>query len=330
MPSPDDPSGAFDPGLPTTPVAQARPAPTGTADRQGAVPLPAPHPAAPGAEHPACARGGGHHLRPVRRGLRARAAERQPEPALARPSRITTAKGAVLQAVPARPLLKAIVSDGQPPDDLLNVLAVPSGAAPVPGSTINQGVEQYDRSIRFEVAASPADVIAFFRAQLPAQHWKRLSQGPSSTATGYQILEQRPASDGLEWEIGVTVAPTAFSTPGVTPASGSSTTPRRRCRRDDARPGRRLQHHRVHGAAVRPVRPGLTRPPRRARHGLPRRPRRLPSPPTHRRRGPGVGSAPSAPTSAGARSWAATADPWGGSTVSSPRSSHAHTKRSMG
>jgi hypothetical protein len=116
-----------------------------------------------------------------------------------------------LHAVPGRPLLKAITGSGEPPDDLLNALALPKGATPVPSSAINQGVESYDRSLQFEVSATQQDVISFFRAQLPSQHWTRLSQGPTGPAgTEYLILEQHPASDGNEWDLGVTVSPTFF------------------------------------------------------------------------------------------------------------------------
>jgi hypothetical protein len=144
----------------------------------------------------------------------------RPTPA---PTKIATARGAVLPAVPARPLLKDITLAGQPPDDLLNALAVPQGSAPVASSAINQGIESYDRSLRFEVPATQQDVISFFRAELPALHWQRLSQGPTGTGgTDYLILEQHPASDGLEWNIGVTVAPTFFG--AQTSATGSATT----------------------------------------------------------------------------------------------------------
>jgi hypothetical protein len=138
------------------------------------------------------------------------------------PTRIATARGAVLHAVPARPLLSAITVAGQPPDDLLNALAVPRGATPVPSSAVDKGVESYDRSLRFEVAANEHDVISFFRAQLPALHWRRLSQGPTGTAgTQYLILEQHPASDGLEWDLGVTVSPTFFG--GQSAPAGTAT-----------------------------------------------------------------------------------------------------------
>jgi hypothetical protein len=127
------------------------------------------------------------------------------------PTKTATARGAVLHAVPGRPLLKDITASGEPPDDLLNALALPEGAAPVPSSAINRGVESYDRSLQFEVPATQQDVISFFRAQLPSQHWTRLSQGPTGTGgTQYLILEQHPASDGNEWDLGVTVSPTFF------------------------------------------------------------------------------------------------------------------------
>ena len=51
----------------------------------------------------------------------------------------------------------------------------------MPGSAIDRGVELYDRSLRFEVPRSEQDVITFFRAELPALHWRRLSQGPTGT-----------------------------------------------------------------------------------------------------------------------------------------------------
>jgi hypothetical protein len=139
------------------------------------------------------------------------------------PTKITTAPGAVLSAVPARPLLSDITVAGQPPDDLLNALAVPQGSDPVPTSATDQGVELYDRSLRFEVPANQQDVISFFRAQLPSQHWRRLSQGPTgTTGTEYLILEQHPASDGLEWDVGITVSPTTFAS--ASPGSSTPTT----------------------------------------------------------------------------------------------------------
>jgi hypothetical protein len=142
------------------------------------------------------------------------------------PTSIATAGGAGLQAVPARPLLGAIVTPGEPPDDLLDALAVPAGSSAVAGSSIDRSVELYDHSLRFALDATDAKVITFFRAELRALHWKRLSDGPTSGGD-YQILEQHPASDGHEWELGVTVAPTVFASPssggaGSVPPTGTT------------------------------------------------------------------------------------------------------------
>ena len=127
-------------------------------------------------------------------------------------AKVATAPRAGLTAVSARPLLASIVTPGQPPTDLLDAIALPKGARPVASTATNEGVGLYDRSLQFGVAATEDQVIAFFRAQLPFEHWRLVSQGPAHNAPGYMVVGQHPASDGHEWEIGVTVSPTRFST----------------------------------------------------------------------------------------------------------------------
>ncbi|HUO49205.1 MAG TPA: hypothetical protein VMU09_10255, partial [Acidimicrobiales bacterium] len=74
-----------------------------------------------------------------------------------------------------------------------------------------QSVGLYDRSLGFTDPNPQADVIAFYRAELPAQGWKILSQGPPHTGTGYEILGRLAGTDGYYWEVGVTVSPTTFA-----------------------------------------------------------------------------------------------------------------------
>jgi hypothetical protein len=223
MPSPDDPPGAFDPTTSTAPGTAVDARQNGHGDRNGAGPLPPVGDTTPGRP----GRPPGPSTKPalivlgiifvlflVGLGLELLSGN-QSRPTAA-PTKIATARGAVLHAVPARPLLKDITSAGQPPDDLLNALAVPRGATPAPSSVVDNGVELYDRSLQFNVAASQQDVISFFGAQLPALHWKRLSQGPTGTSGAYLVLEQHPASDGHEWDVGVTVSPTSFGSEGST------------------------------------------------------------------------------------------------------------------
>ncbi|HVC70579.1 MAG TPA: hypothetical protein VNC61_10040 [Acidimicrobiales bacterium] len=125
---------------------------------------------------------------------------------------LPTAKGAGITAIPGRRALSPIVVGGQPADDILDAVALPKGATVTPGSATNKGIGLYDHSLSFVIAGSEQRVIDFFRAELPALRWRIVSQGPPPKATpGYRIVGQHPSSDGYEWEIGVTVAPTTFA-----------------------------------------------------------------------------------------------------------------------
>jgi hypothetical protein len=236
MPSPDDPPGAFDPTTSSAPGSAVDARHNGHGDRNGAGRLPGVgdstlgrprRPPGPSTKPALIVLGIIFVLFLAGLGLELLSGN-QSRPTAA-PTKIATARGAVLHAVPARPLLADITSAGQPPDDLLNALAVPAGATPVANSVVNNGVELYDRSLQFTVSANQQDVISFFRAQLPALHWRRLSQGATGTSGAYLILEQHPASDGHEWDIGVTVSPTSFGAQGsqtpqttLSPQSASS------------------------------------------------------------------------------------------------------------
>jgi hypothetical protein len=153
----------------------------------------------------------------------------KPAPA---PSSTPTAHGSPIRAIPARPEMSSIISGGLPPGDILAALALPNGTRVTRGSVLDEGVGLYDYSIDFSVQASENDVVEFFRAQLPAERWKLLSEGPSSSApasssaaaVGYRILDQHPGSNGYEWELGVSVMPETFSSPstGGTPSPGEA------------------------------------------------------------------------------------------------------------
>jgi hypothetical protein len=130
---------------------------------------------------------------------------------------LKTAPGATITAVPGRPVLKPIVIAGQPPDDILDAVALPKGTTVKTGSATNNGIGLYDHSLSFTIAVPEQRVIDFFRAELKAFKWEIVSQGsPPNNVPGYRIVGQHPSGDGFEWEIGVTVAPTTFGSPTVT------------------------------------------------------------------------------------------------------------------
>jgi len=124
---------------------------------------------------------------------------------------LVTARGAGIKAVPGRGDLRPIIAGGQPPSDILNVIPVPQAATVKAGSATDNGIGLYDHSLSFAIPVSEQKVITFFRAELKALKWHLVTQGPPPHGTpGYRIVGQHPSSDGYEWELGVTVAPTAF------------------------------------------------------------------------------------------------------------------------
>ncbi|MHB8439159.1 MAG: hypothetical protein ACYDD4_08360 [Acidimicrobiales bacterium] len=123
----------------------------------------------------------------------------------------------------AASLLGAITTGDQPPSNVIASLVIPHGTRAVPGSSLDHTLGLFDRSMRVQVPATATDVIAFFRAELPAGAWKVQSAIPQPGGS-YQFIAQHPGSDGYEWEVGLTLASTFASVvPQVTvPGSGAT------------------------------------------------------------------------------------------------------------
>ncbi|HXW31598.1 MAG TPA: hypothetical protein VEJ21_00800 [Acidimicrobiales bacterium] len=121
---------------------------------------------------------------------------------------------------PASDVLGAIVQSGEPPSNVLAALVVPKGTSAVPGTASQKGLGLYDASIDLQAPAVAAHVITFVRSELRAGKWQTVSAGASGNA--YQFIAEHPGSDGYEWELGVTISPTTFSsaTPSATPSNG--------------------------------------------------------------------------------------------------------------
>jgi len=133
--------------------------------------------------------------------------------------------GAPVGAQGAAHALAPISTPGRPPANVVGAVVLPDGAAVVQGSATDQSVGLYDRSLGFTVGLSQATVISFYRAELPAQGWKILSQGPPQLGSGFEILGQIAGTDGYYWELGVTVSPTAFGSGGTGTSAAAQTTP---------------------------------------------------------------------------------------------------------
>lgn len=138
------------------------------------------------------------------------------------PSRPVPGTGGLI-AEPAAPLLAPVVTDREPPTNVVSALVVPEGTAFVPGSASQQGLGLFDATVHLQVPAPEQDVITFTRAELDAGQWQVLSAGPRGG--GYQFVAQHPGSDGYEWEVGFTLSATAFTStvPGVSAPAGGVT-----------------------------------------------------------------------------------------------------------
>lgn len=129
-----------------------------------------------------------------------------------------------LVAIGASPLLRPIVTPGQPPADVLAAVVVPRGTTAIAGSARQRGVGLYDASLDVQLPAAEAPAITFFRRELAAGHWRTLSSGATGDG-GFQLLAQHPGSDGYQWELGLTMAPTSFTSAvaGVAAPAGGVT-----------------------------------------------------------------------------------------------------------
>lgn len=133
----------------------------------------------------------------------------------------TPVPGVSLSAVGATSVLQAITSGGTPPSDVLGALVVPGGARIVGTSSQDASVDQYDRSMRFQVTTTSSQLVSFYRIELKRAHWSMLGTYKTSKSAT-EVLAQRAGSDGYEWEVGAEVAP---SNPSLSPAlAGDSVT----------------------------------------------------------------------------------------------------------
>ncbi len=131
-------------------------------------------------------------------------------------STVTVAGGTVVHLTPANQAMKSISSSGQPPADIMDNLAVPTGSKVLQTVSNDGGVSQFDRTVSFQSDLSSDEIVATYRALFPKLGWHVLSDGPyKQDAT--LVLAKRASNDTFYWEAGVVVSPTTSA--GTTPFS---------------------------------------------------------------------------------------------------------------
>jgi hypothetical protein len=124
--------------------------------------------------------------------------------------KITIPGGTVVPLTPAASAMKAIVSAGEPPADILGNLAVPAGSTVTRTINLDQGASQFDRTVVLRTGLSSDQVADLYRTLLPRLGWAVLDSGSpaSGSAPGTVILFKKGSGDGFYWEVGATVSPT--------------------------------------------------------------------------------------------------------------------------
>jgi hypothetical protein len=129
--------------------------------------------------------------------------------------------GVTLRAVPAATLLSPIVTGGDPPNNILNAVAVPVGSVRVSHENNTPGAGQYDEQVTFRSGESQAALQAFFAADMKLQGWHISDQGAArNDPHALEVLGKLAGSDGYYWDMGATVDATTFSPGG--PARGTT------------------------------------------------------------------------------------------------------------
>jgi hypothetical protein len=115
--------------------------------------------------------------------------------------------------------LHSIVSDEQPPADILGHLSVPQESVVTGTIDSDQNTEQFDRTVDFNSQLSQDQVISTFSLLLKDLGWQVVYTGaaPQGKAGNTEVLAKRGSSDGFYWETGVVVSPTTPT--GTTPYS---------------------------------------------------------------------------------------------------------------
>jgi hypothetical protein len=124
-------------------------------------------------------------------------------------------RGATLRALPAAGLLAPIVSAGEPPNNVVNAVAIPVGSVRLSHQNNSAGAGQYDAQVTFRSNDSQAALVAFYAADMKLQGWQVSDQGPARNDPGaLEVLGKLAGTDGYYWEMGATVAATTFPSGG--------------------------------------------------------------------------------------------------------------------
>ena len=132
---------------------------------------------------------------------------------------VTLSDGTNVALVPATSALHRIVSNEEPPSDIIGNLGVLRQSTVTGIVDSDQNTAQFDRTAALTSQLAQPQVAEAYRLMLTGSGWKASYQGsaPQGTPGATEVLATHGSSDGFYWEVGVVVSPTTAT--GFTPYS---------------------------------------------------------------------------------------------------------------
>jgi hypothetical protein len=119
--------------------------------------------------------------------------------------------GTPIRAVAAAHALAPIISTGEPPNNVINAVDLPDGAALVAHQDNAGNAGQFDSQIVVRSDDSQGALLTFYAADLKQQGWQVFDRGPAANdPSATEVLGKLAGTDGSYWEIGVIIPPTTF------------------------------------------------------------------------------------------------------------------------
>jgi hypothetical protein len=123
---------------------------------------------------------------------------------------VTLADGTTVALAPGTAKLHALVSNDEPPADIIGNLGVPKESVLTGVVNSDQHAAQFDRTAKLRSHLAQGQVIEAYDHLLRAVGWQVIYSGPAPQGTpgSTELLAKRGSGDGFYWETGVVVSPT--------------------------------------------------------------------------------------------------------------------------
>jgi len=132
---------------------------------------------------------------------------------------VTLSDGTTVALAPATSKLHVLISNDEPPADIIGNLGVPKESVVTGVVNSDQHAAQFDRTATLHSGLAQSQVTEAYDHLLRAVGWQVIYTGaaPQGPPGATELLAKRGSGDGFYWETGVVVSPTTPA--GVTPYS---------------------------------------------------------------------------------------------------------------